>query len=78
MPTKAKAAHAATDPDKADEQPVTRKQSALDLRIAGAYFLGGQWRAADGTPLNDVESQAAHRARDREEAEAKRLAILGR
>ena len=57
------------DHDRADEQPVSR--------IHGAQFLGGYWRAADGTPLTDKEAQQAHRAMDRAAAEARRKAVLG-
>ena len=62
----------------ADAAPAreTPKQ-ALSRRVKGARFLGGQWLAADGTPLTDVEAQAAHRAMDAEAAEARRRAVLG-
>jgi hypothetical protein len=46
-------------------------------RIEGAYFLGGTWCAADGSPLTSQESQQAHRAADAKAAEAKRKALLG-
>ena len=47
-------------------------------RIDGAYFLGGAWYAADGSPLTAPEAQQAHRAMDAKAAEARRLALLGR
>ena len=46
-------------------------------RHIGAQFLGGRWIAADGTPLNDKESQLAHRAADAAAAKARAKALLG-
>ena len=46
-------------------------------RTLGAYFLGGAWYAADGSPLTAPESQQAHRAADAKAAEARRKALLG-
>jgi hypothetical protein len=79
------------DPDRADEgtqdapqeaavaAPTARETPAASLtrRVKGAQFLGGVWYAADGSPLNDKEAQAAHRAMDREAAEARARVLLG-
>lgn len=70
------------DQDKADEgliaaPPSTTKRAVVADRIKDAYFLGGRWIGGDGTPLNDQESQQAHRAADARAAEAKRKALLG-
>jgi hypothetical protein len=50
---------------------------AIDQRIRGAYQLGGVWYAADGSTLNAVETQQAHRAMDAAATEARRKALLG-
>lgn len=65
------------DLDRADEQPAETPKQRLAARIKGAQFLGGAWYAADGTPLNDVEAQAAHRAMDAEAFKAREQALLG-
>lgn len=65
------------DPDRADEAPAETAAPAKASRIKGAYFLGGLWRAADGSPLTDAEAQQAHRAMDKAAAEARRKALLG-
>jgi hypothetical protein len=79
------------DQDRADEgtpnTPVEAVQAAptaretptaaLARRVKGAQFLGGVWYAADGTPLNDREAQAAHRAMDKEAADARARVLLG-
>lgn len=74
------------DVDRADEQGVAPAAAAeeaktprqrLAARIRGAQFLGGVWVDADGTPLNDKEAQAAHRAMDAEAAKAREKALLG-
>ena len=81
------------DYDKADEQPAKaprvneptvrvtfkaeEKPAKAASRIAGAYFLGGTWYAADGTLLTPPEIQQAHRAQDAASAEARRKALLG-
>jgi len=49
----------------------------LSRRIVGARFLGGAWIAADGSPLTDIEAQAAHRAMDQEQAKARAAALGG-
>lgn len=81
MPTKGTKT-AKPDPDVADEGTAKAapapKAAKVNPRIAGAYFSGGVWFGADGAPLSNVESQQAHRARDKELAEARRLALLGR
>lgn len=70
------------DPDKADEgtQPapaVNATPRVSSNRVKGAYFLGGEWRAADGTLLTAPEAQQAHRAMDKAAAEARAKALLG-
>ena len=66
------------DLDRADEGPQQAVSRKAPARHEGAIFLGGEWRAADGSPLTDKEAQQAHRARDRELAAAREQAILGR
>ena len=81
------------DQDKADEQPVkaprpndptfratervTPATSAKADRITGASQRGGIWYAADGSLLEPVEIQQAHKAMDAAAAEARRKALLG-
>lgn len=62
-----------------DKKPASPPKAAQvsAQRIAGAYFLGGAWHAADGSPLTPPESQQAHRAQDAKAAEARRRAMLG-
>lgn len=72
-----------TDPDKADEgqaiapQPEATARRVSSSRIKGAYQLGGVWYAADGSTLTPVETQQAHRAKDKADAEARAKALLG-
>ena len=72
------------DPDRADERPALpaseapRRAPARErTRVEGAYFLGGAWYAADGSPLTAVEAQQAHRAMDRRAAELRERALGG-
>jgi hypothetical protein len=77
---KARAAQPAAveNTDTVQEEPVKQTPaSRLAARIKGAAFRGGQWYAADGSLLNDVEAQAAHRAMDRKAAEDRAKALGG-
>lgn len=64
----------------AKAEPATKPDPAAargSARVKGAYFLAGAWHAADGSLLNDVEAQAAHRAMDAEVAAARAKALGG-
>ena len=78
------------DLDKADEQPAkaprpndptfretARVTPTKDDRITGAVQRGGIWYAADGSLLEPIEIQQAHKAMDAAAAEARRKALLG-
>ena len=78
------------DQDKADEQPVKAPRPndptfretravvpAKADRITGASQRGGIWYAADGSLLEPIEIQRAHKAMDAAAAEARRKALLG-
>jgi hypothetical protein len=73
------------DADTVLEEPAVKDEptakptaaSKLAARIKGAQFLGGAWYAADGSLLNDVEAQAAHRAMDKKAAEDRAKALGG-
>lgn len=65
-----------TNKDTENEAPAQEAPRG-NPRLRGAYQLAGVWYTKDGDPLTAPEAQQAHRARDKAEAEARRVALLG-
>lgn len=64
--------------DKTAKSEADQAKPTRAARIKGAQFLGGQWLAADGTPLADAEARQAHQAMDAAAMQARENALLAR